>query len=252
MCLLAIFYRIVDDAPLVVGANREEFYNRPADPPRILDGPCRFVAGVDLLAGGTWLGVNERGLLVAVTNRAKSRPVTQPRSRGMLVREMLECRTSREALDLATQELDLHRYLGCNVVCADSEQLVIFQAGDWLRIKPMPPGVHVLTNEDINDCHEPRVSYARDWLMHQAYDTSFDCLNALRQLCKHRGEDGTPAICLYGKERGTVSSSLIALRNSVARSAYLHAHGPPDQTLYEDYSPLLKEICAEGVSGKKI
>ena len=56
MCLLAIFYRMVDDAPLVVGANREESCARPALPPQILDGPARAVAGVDVLAGGTWFG----------------------------------------------------------------------------------------------------------------------------------------------------------------------------------------------------
>src|SRR5207253_2764050 len=41
MCLLALFYRVVEDAPLVVGANREEAYARGGEPPRILDGVCR-------------------------------------------------------------------------------------------------------------------------------------------------------------------------------------------------------------------
>ena len=69
MCLLALFFRAVDDAPLVVGANREEVYARPGEPPRILQGASRAVAGVDPAAGGTWLGLNEHGLLAAVTNR---------------------------------------------------------------------------------------------------------------------------------------------------------------------------------------
>src|SRR5882724_3169822 len=102
MCLLAIFYRMVDDAPLVVGANREEFYARPALPPQILDGPVRAVAGVDAQAGGTWLGVNENGLLVAVTNRHQSLVPAQPRSRGLLARELLGCTSTKEAVDLAT------------------------------------------------------------------------------------------------------------------------------------------------------
>ena len=74
MCLLALFYRVVEDAPVVVGANREEFYRRGGDPPRLHVGPPRFVAGVDPVAGGTWLGVNEHGVLAAVTNRRKDAP----------------------------------------------------------------------------------------------------------------------------------------------------------------------------------
>src|SRR5918912_1275394 len=70
MCLLALLYRVASDAPVVVGANREEFYARGGDPPQVLGGAA--VAGVDPLAGGTWLGVNAHGLLVAVTNRRKS------------------------------------------------------------------------------------------------------------------------------------------------------------------------------------
>jgi uncharacterized protein with NRDE domain len=242
MCLLALFYRMVDDAPLVVGANREEFYARQSLPPQVLDGPARAVAGLDALAGGTWLGVNESGLMVAVTNRHKVRPVAQPRSRGLLVRELLGCRSTKAAIELATRELDLHRYQGCNVVCGDGDQLVVFQAGDWLRIKHLPPGLHVLTNHDINDTSDPRLAFALSWLAERHYTSADDCVAALRQLCSLGGSDGQPAICLHGKERGTVSSTLLVLRKNVAESTYLHAPGPPDRTPYQDYSPLLRNI----------
>ena len=92
MCLLALFYRVVEDAAVVVGANREELYRRGGEPPRLHDGPPRFVAGVDPVAGGTWLGVNEHGVLAAVTNRPKDRRPDRPRSRGLLVRDLLGLR----------------------------------------------------------------------------------------------------------------------------------------------------------------
>ena len=79
MCLLAIFFRAVPDAALVVGANREEFYDRPGEPPQILDGPMRAVGGRDPRAGGTWLGVNARGVVAAVTNRPL--PAPPPKAR---------------------------------------------------------------------------------------------------------------------------------------------------------------------------
>jgi len=72
MCLLAIFFRVVEDAPLIVGANREELYARGGEAPQRLDGSCRAIGGRDPAAGGTWLGVNEHGVLIAVTNRLKT------------------------------------------------------------------------------------------------------------------------------------------------------------------------------------
>src|SRR5262245_66536946 len=126
MCLLALFFRAVDDAPLVIGANREERYDRPATPPQhVQEGPLRFVAGLDRVAGGTWLGVNERGVVIAVTNRGKADVPPDPPSRGLLARRLLGCATARVAVDLAARELGTNRYAGCNVVCADAERLVV-------------------------------------------------------------------------------------------------------------------------------
>ena len=91
MCLLAIFFRAVPDAALVAGANREEFYDRPGEPPQILDGPVRAVGGRDPRAGGTWFGVNAAGVVAAVTNRPLPAPTKKSRSRGLLVRDLLGC-----------------------------------------------------------------------------------------------------------------------------------------------------------------
>src|SRR5947209_7698677 len=129
MCLLALFFRAVADAPVVAGANREEAYARGGEPPRLLDGACRAIAGVDPVAGGTWFGVNERGVLVAVTNRLKSDPPAQPRSRGLLARELLACPSAAAAADLAARELGSNRYAGCNFLCADADRAVVLHAG---------------------------------------------------------------------------------------------------------------------------
>jgi uncharacterized protein with NRDE domain len=242
MCLLALFYRMVDDAPLVVGANREEFYERKSLPPQILQGPVQAVAGLDALAGGTWLGVNQNGLLVAVTNRPKQNLPAQPRSRGLLARDLLGCTSTTAAIELATRELDAQRYAGCNLVCGDADRLVVFHAGDWLRINPLPPGLHVLTNQDVNDIHDRRLVFALNWLARRNYTTAAECLDALRQLCAQNGADGQPAICLRGRDKGTVSSTLLALRRDLAARIYLHADGPPDRTPYRDYSELLWQL----------
>jgi uncharacterized protein with NRDE domain len=246
MCLLALFYRVVDDAPLVVGANREEFYARGGEAPQLLDGGLRSVGGRDPVAGGTWLAVNERGVLVAVTNRRKSQPPPQPRSRGLLVRQLLGCASAAEAGDLATRELRDHPYDGCNLVCADAEAAVAILAGVWLRVRPLPPGLHVLGYGDINDASDRRVRHVLAWLGQRSYERAEECLEALRQVCAQH-EPEYPPICFRSPLRGTVSSSLIVLPagpggTDLARGTYLHTQGMPGEVPYEDYSRLLAQL----------
>jgi uncharacterized protein with NRDE domain len=241
MCLLALFFRAVPDAPVVVGANREEHYARPGEPPRLVTEPVRFVGGVDPVGGGTWLGVNPHGVLVAVTNRRKSRPPVSPRSRGLLARDLLACPGAAAAADLAARELDSGRYAGCNVVVAAAERAVVLHGADWLRVRPLPPGLHVMANDDVNDESDPRVGHALWNLYERQYDTADDCLEALRVVCSDARRDRM-AVCLHGFDRGTVSGSLIALRDPLAGSTYLHAQGPPDRTPYADCSRLFREL----------
>ncbi len=243
MCLVALYFRACEDAPLVVGANREEDYARPGEPPQILPGVCRAVAGLDPRGGGTWLGVNEFGVLIAVTNRAKSNPPAQPRSRGLLVRDLLGSRTAAHAADKAAAELGQNLYTGCNLICADGERAVIVHGGDWLRVRFLPPGLHVLANHDINDGSDRRVGHALWWLGQRPYATAKQCLDALRDLCSQPGGPHGPPMTLHGEKRGTVSSTLVALRASLAKSVYLHAQGPPDRTPYDDYSSLLHQLA---------
>lgn len=241
MCLLALFFRAVDDAAVIAGANREEHYQRGGEPPRLLDGAVRSVAGVDPVAGGTWFGVNARGVLVAVTNRAKSEMPAQPRSRGLLVRELLECPSAAAAVERTVRALEQNAYAGGNFLCADAERAVVIHAGDWLRVRPLPPGLHVLTNRDINDAGDFRVQHALNWLGRRHYSAAKECVQELRQLCaQHLPEH--PPMCFHEKERGTVSSSIVALRGALTDSTYLHAQGPPDRTPYADCSHLLHDL----------
>jgi uncharacterized protein with NRDE domain len=241
MCLLALFFRVVEDSAVVVGANREELYARGGGPPQILDGPTRTFAGVDPVAGGTWFGVNARGLFAAVTNRPKSSVAAQPPSRGLLVRQLLGCAGTTAAVAQAARELGTNGYAGCNILLADQGNAVVIHAGDWLRIRPLPPGLHVLTASDVNDASDRRLGHALWWLEQRRYRSSEDCLGALKQLCAQVG-NGDPPICLRGPDRGTVSSSLVALHAALKKSRYLHAQGPPDRTPYRDYSNRLAEL----------
>lgn len=241
MCLLAIFHRMVEDAPLVVGANREEVYARRGEAPQVLEGSYPAIGGRDPVAGGTWLAVNQRGVLVAVTNRAKHEVPPSPRSRGLLVRDLLDCSTAAEAAGQAVEKLTTHAYAGCNLLCADAERALIIQAGSWIRVRPLPPGLHVLTARDVNDLADRRIAHALVSLSRKSYRNSDDCVRALQKLCGQTGGDG-PAICLKGDKGGTVSSSIIVLRQPISTGRYFHAQGSPDQTPYQDCSGLLKAL----------
>jgi hypothetical protein len=240
---LVVAFRVARHGPLVIAANREEAYDRGGSLPHIVGGPVAALAGLDPLAGGTWLGVNEHGVVVAVTNRAKSQPPPRARSRGLLARDLLACQTAAQAADLGTSLLDQDPYAGCNLLCADSESAYAIHAGDLLQVRPLPPGVHVLTNRDVNDLGEPRSAYALARLSGAELGTAQHCIESLQGLCTQCGADGPP-ICVRGSKAGTVSSTIVVLTDPPDRSLYLHAQGPPDQTPYQDYSHLLRHLLA--------
>jgi uncharacterized protein with NRDE domain len=242
MCLLAILYRTIDEAPIVLVANREEAYARGGSSLDVRQGPVPIVAGLDPVAGGTWLGVNAASLIVAVTNRRKSKPPQQPRSRGLLVRDLLALRSAREAAQVAARELGAGAYDGCNIVCADGESLWVVHAGDWLRLRSLAPGYHLLTNDDVNDPHDERIGWALDQLFLAAPRAADEALVTLQRIASHAGPDAP--ICRRGPDRGTVASTLFCLHEQPRRSRLLHANGSPDRTPYVDRTDLLWELEA--------
>jgi uncharacterized protein with NRDE domain len=248
MCLLALAYRVVEDAPIVLGANREELYARGGEPPRAIHveaagRSARAVAGIDPTAGGTWLGVNEHGVVIAVTNRRKTDVPPQPRSRGLLTRDLLAFPTAAAAVAHALRELGSGRYAGCNYLCADAAGATVIHAGDWLRARPLPPGTHVLTNGDVNEWHDPRVQHVLSWLGQRHHAVAAECLAAMQEVCAHHQPEH-PGICFRGRDGGTVSSTLLALRGDLATSTLRHAQGPPDRVPYQDCAHLLRELVA--------
>ncbi len=259
MCLLAIHYRTLAEAPVLAAANREEFFDRPALPPQLVrpkaDLPQRALCGIDVRAGGTWLGVNTRGLLVAVTNRHKTNVPDAPRSRGKLCLELLACRTAAEAARLALDELAANRYAGANYACIDAQSGIVIHAGDRLEEVALEPGLHLLANRDLNDPQDARLRLARELFLTQPIRSIPEFLMAAKRVCGHYVHEGRlgdpehPSIVLRAADRGAVSSSLIALPGDIANGAYEYAPGPPDTVGYRDYSALLRATCSDRAGG---
>ena len=243
MCLIALMHRVVEGWPLIFGANREEDYARGGEPPMLWPTKPQFIAGRDPIGGGTWLGVNAHGVLIAITNRRRSEQPAQPRSRGLLVTYLLACDHFSSAEALGIRELSTHHYAGCNVLIADGERATVIHHGDWMRVKPLPPGIHILANRDVNDESDRRSRYAYEMLASQRYPDVDVALLALQAVCSHH-QSPTP-ICLNGDNRGTVSSTLIGLTKPLQNSRLHHAQGPPDRAVYFDRSDLFTELIQE-------
>jgi len=134
----------------VVASNRDEWRDRPAEPAHWWPDHPELLAGRDLQAGGTWMGITRNGRFAAVTNfRDPSDRRTTARSRGGLVTEYLlgDAEPGAWLADL------MHRsgeYNGFNLVLGDGESLWYFGSREGLA-RPIPPGVHGLSNHLLDE-----------------------------------------------------------------------------------------------------
>jgi hypothetical protein len=248
MCILAIQYKLVSDTPILVAANREEAYDRPCLPPSIQSGKPRVLCGTDQKAGGTWLGVNQHGLIVAACNRPKLLPPLRPRSRGVLCRDLLRSGSARRAVDTALDELSSGNYEGVNYVIADAESGWVVHGGDDFEAVKLAEGLSIIANGDVNDVRNERVKLAHRLLTLQTLDSPVKFLAvASKVFARPASAPGRPGMVIRDRERGTVSSTLLALGRKPRDAIYQYTDGPPDKAKYEDYSPLLRDILSRGL-----
>src|SRR5262245_6948022 len=122
MCWIAVLFRVHADFPLIVAANREESRERPSAAPFPWPGSRTLWAGRDLRGGGTWLGINSAGLVAAVTNRPEAGVDIARRSRGLLVRDLLQSETPPVARVRFTADLAIRSYNPFNVLCVNAQE----------------------------------------------------------------------------------------------------------------------------------
>jgi uncharacterized protein with NRDE domain len=147
MCIVLFAWQAHPDYPLVVAANRDEFHHRPAEPARWRGD---LLCGLDLVAGGTWLGISREGRFAAVTNYREPIADRTPgnRSRGMLPLGFLESGLAPMEY-LARLAPEQQEYGGFNLLVCDGRELA------WMSNRGAPPqtvapGVHALSNGQLD------------------------------------------------------------------------------------------------------
>ncbi|MBT2581581.1 NRDE family protein [Planococcus sp. ISL-109] len=147
MCLINLQFQHHPRYKLIVAANRDEFYGRPAAPAHFWKDAPAILAGRDLSQMGTWLGVNKSGRFAALTNyRDPEHMAAGARSRGELVTQFLEGHISPEAY---LQAIDDRQYAGFNLIAGDAEGLYYYNNIHGEPVK-VPPGTHGLSNHFLN------------------------------------------------------------------------------------------------------
>lgn len=218
MCTVVILRRPGHDWPLLLAANRDEMGDRPWQPPaRHWEDRPEVVAGLDELAGGTWLGLNDWGVVAAVMNRPGTLgPAEGLRSRGELPLEALDHAEARAAVE-ALAHLDPGAYRPFNLVIADAREAWWLRAdGRTIDAAPVPEGVSMVTAHDLNDtAASPRIRrYLPRFEGAPAPDPKGDGWGAWEALMSAREHDGDPREAMRVETAegfGTVSSSLLAL-----------------------------------------
>ncbi len=249
MCSLVMLRRPDHAWPLLIAGNRDEQRDRPwLAPARHWPDRPAVVAGLDQLAGGSWFGVNDHGVVAVVMNRVGTLgPQANKRSRGELVLEALDHAEAAQAAR-ALADLDPRAYRAFNLFVADP------LAAFWLRhrgedgapaqveVFEVPPGLHMLTARDLDDLgmarirvHLPRFRAAPapdpaagDW-------AGWQSLLASRAYSERDGPYAAMTLELPDGF-GTVCSQLLALPRYPGpgcRPRLLFAAGPPDRARFE-------------------
>lgn len=159
MCLIAFNWQPQASVPLIIAANRDEFYARPTQAlHRWAD--QAIVAGKDLQANGTWLGVSLSGRVAALTNyRDPSQNRLDARSRGEITTAFLTSADTSEHY-LAALASRAHLYNPFNLLVFDGQSLMGFESRHRRTFK-LPEGVSVISNADFN-VPWPKVERLRD------------------------------------------------------------------------------------------
>jgi len=161
MCLIVLGIGLRADFPLLIAANRDEFFARPSAPADFWPDAPGVLAGRDLEQGGTWMGVGREGRFAAVTNFRDGGRRTGRRSRGWLVRDFLAGRESPDAF-LSAVDAEHAHYDGFNLIVGNGRRMLHY-SNRTRCVSHLEDGVYGLSNH-LLDTPWPKVERAKQAL----------------------------------------------------------------------------------------
>ncbi|MES3162310.1 MAG: NRDE family protein [Halorubrum sp.] len=265
MCTLTLAWQVFAKTPVALAATRDEALGRESDPPALRtygdgrdgteswdthEGITRdegdrpdsvdYVAPRDRVAGGTWIGLGETGLVVAVTNRWLDVDREGDRSRGRLVADCLTSPSAEAAVRAVERDLAERAYDGFELVLADDVAAFLLSYDGGLSVTQLDPGIHVVGNvggvvngreaftvpERRHDVGRERVETIRrvaSALVPEPGETADGWLDRASEVFA----DHEYGACLHGDGFGTRSFTRIRTGDD---PAFWFADGPPCKT----------------------
>jgi uncharacterized protein with NRDE domain len=244
MCTLVAAVGQFPGYPLVVAANRDERLDRAASPPRRWPGPVPFIAPKDEVAGGTWLGVNARGLFVGITNRFGVPVDPKRRSRGQIVVDALAAPSARE-LHERMARFPAAAFNPFHLLYTDGKDaFVTWYDGESRQQAELGRGLHVVTERSLGGDDKARSELIHDYW--RGIDTAGPPpLEQLEGLLKLHGKDdpvGGTCVHVPAFNYGTRSSMLLLAAAKAAESRFIWAEGTPHEATFVDRSGLLRAL----------
>jgi len=240
MCTVGLILKQHPDHPLIVAANRDESTVRASSGPiRWSDAAIPFVGGRDEVAGGTWMGLSDAGVLIALTNLwAADFRKKRPLSRGTVVTDLLRA-TSLEHAAERLAKIQISQRGPFNLICADTSGRAFTACStDELTPRWLEPGCHAISNLPPGTPWEKTDRFVAHL---SAWTEAPDLLAHLTDtLAVHSGER-TPqqSTCVHTEANyGTVSATILLAGGSTP-GILRYADGPPCSTAMTDYSALL-------------
>jgi uncharacterized protein with NRDE domain len=240
VCLLIVFSRVVPGWPLIVAANRDERIDRPAAPLTLLrsNGPPT-AGGRDLMAGGTWLAVNDHGVVAGLTNK----PATEgrdpdKRSRGEIPLALTAAVSAKESVSAFQEKAAAGDFNPCWALVGDRSSLyyVDITGPDCVSSVELAPGIHVLENKPLEepsskaehvkhllgDPRKLRVDQVQARLRRVMTDHTINQA-PVDDSDRARLSSKASACCVHTEEYGTRSSMLIRLAASPSKTPQIWA-----------------------------
>ena len=225
MCILFVAVNQHKDYPLIIAANRDEFFDRPTSPSAFWEGDPDLLAGKDEQAGGTWMGINRSGRIAALTNIRDPQKINiEATTRGELVSHYLQGKQQvNDYLKCLQNTRD--NYNGYNLLFGPWQDLSVYN-NHLNQTQKLSTGVYGLSNASLNSPW-PKISkgtFKLEEYCHDGHPIETDKLFALlkdstQAADAHLPQTGIPlvwerrlsSIFILGEEYGTRSSTILLI-----------------------------------------